>query len=344
MLKRFQLWLYSHGFAWILILLASLLMRRRMSHNNGVVTSGTLRVVPDPRFPPHELFAPGTEFRCRLRHASSSDDDDTVVQVRSASLKLADSRVESPLDLEMNTGPISIFWSVRSFFQFVSARKMIDGLTYRPFYERFPQGLVAAKVGVRDNPSSFAELHYYTECAQLFIGRDGIKRYVKFRLIPFDDVPESGVIRFKDEKELWIEVPRPGETRSPDYLKKELTERLSRGPVKYRLQLQLHTPSPADNDEIFNCNVAWDEATHPFLDVAIATLDTLLPHDESSRMIYSLKHCPPSLGLIPATSIDDYNSVTYLRAHVSIVKHVRVFAYKLFGMPKPDPSVRQTPT
>ena len=69
MLSRIQLWLFAYGYAWLLVVVASLFMRRRMSHNCGVVASGRLRIVADPRFPPHDFLEPGREFPCRLRHA-----------------------------------------------------------------------------------------------------------------------------------------------------------------------------------------------------------------------------------------------------------------------------------
>ena len=48
-------------------------------------------------------------------------------------------------------------------------------------------------------------------------------------------------------------------------------------------------------------------------------------------MIYSLRSCPPSLDLIPAKSIDDYNSINYLRAAADIAKHARDFEREIFA-------------
>src|SRR4029450_12143448 len=36
--------------------------RSRMSHENGIVTRGRVRIVDDPTFPRNEFFTPGTEF------------------------------------------------------------------------------------------------------------------------------------------------------------------------------------------------------------------------------------------------------------------------------------------
>jgi catalase len=353
MWKRLTLWFCAYVWAWVLVIASSLAMRRRMSHNAGTTTSGRLRVVDDPRFPPHDFFTPGRELPCRLRHAPVSYDDDTIVQVRSASLKFADASFESPLDLEMNTGEVSLFWSARNFlFEFFPLQDPVPKddpkqLRYRRFYEKYPRGLVAAKDGIRRDPTSFAELRYHSQTPQHFLGKDGVRRYVKFRLLPWGDVPETGLVPPADVTDDWPEVVRDGETKAPNYLKRELEARIAAGPVKYRLQLQLH-PAKAtleeEDQEIFNCNVAWDEAACPYMDVAVVTIDRALTWEEECRMIYSLRQCPPSLGLIPARSIDDYNSINTLRAASDIAKRVRVFVYTtLGGAPKPQPDTRGAP-
>jgi catalase len=351
MWKRLQLWFYGYGWAWVLVITSSIFLRRRMSHNVGTTATGKLRIVDDPRFPPHDFFVPGREIACRLRHAPVSYDDDTIIQLRSASLKFADTSSESPLDIEMNTGRMSLFWSARNFFQIAAKQTPDKGdpqqLRYRHFYEAFPQGLVAAKDGIRRDPTSFAEMRYYTQTTQYFVGKDGVKRYAKFRLLPFDDIPESGVIPPAEMESYWSEAVRAGETKAPNYLKAELTTRVARGPVKYRLELQLHPAKddPAEDDpEIFNCNAVWDEAAHPYMPVAVVTVDKVLSWKEECKMIYAPQNCPPSLGLIPARSIDDYNSVNYMRAAVYVAKIVRVFVYSALGlMPPPQPDTREAP-
>lgn len=329
MFGRIVLWFYAYFWAWVLILVASLVQRRRMSHNCGVFASGKLKVVQDQAFPPHEFFTPGREMRCRIRHAPVSYDDDTVIQVRSASLKFADTDFESPLDLEMNTGKTSLFWTGRNFFEFVR-HKDDKPLPYGRYYDKHPTGLAAAKDGIRKDPTSFAEMRYHSQTVQYFIGIDGVQRHVKFRLLPETDAPETGILPPEDLVNRWSEERAPGETKNRSYLKKEYAERVARGPVKYRLQLQIHTPSPSDTDEVFNCNVEWDEATHPWMDVAAVEIDKMLSLKDEARAIFSLRHCPPSLGLIPSRSLDDYNSINYLRAKADIAKKARVWRYR-FG-------------
>lgn len=351
--ERILLWEWTFLFVGVgLVILTSLRKRQRMSHDGGIVGTGTVKIVDNPEFPPHPFFKPGWSFRCRLRHAPASFEDNTRTQVFSGSLKFADSSFESPLDLEMNTGRISIFWTVRNFLDFARARQMDDayGICYRQFYEKYPRGLIAAKDGIRRTPSSFTLMHYYTQTAQRFVGLDGKERYVKFRLLPFDDVPETGIIPAEELEPLtsldkrWSELVNPRETRSPNYLKHEYTERVAAGTVKYKLQLQLHTPGPEDEAlEILNCNKEWEPATHPFMDVAVVEIDKTLSFPDDCWMINSPAHCPPSLALLPSKSLDDFNSINYFRARSTIAKKARIFAYKLFGMPKPQPEQRPRP-
>jgi catalase len=334
------LWLYAYVYAWLVMIFGSL-RRERMSHDNGITSKGVVHVFDHLTITPHDFFEPGRSFSCRLRHASVSYMDDTIIQVRAASLKFADSRYESPLDLEMNTGTISLFWSARNFIEFAQCREKTNGTAFVRFYDKYPRGLDAAWDGIRKDPTSFAEMYYHSQCAQLFIGKDGVRRYAKFRLIPFDRCPETGLVNRRDFNGLWSEEVAPGQTRSPNYLKHEFIERMRKAKVCYILQIQLHTPVPGESDEIFNCNVEWDPETHPYLDVATVELDTVLSLDENNMMRFSVGHAPPSLALLPAFSVDDYNSVNYMRVRSGIAKYFRLVVYKLRGMPKPVPE-RQT--
>ena len=344
MLKKTQLWLYAYCYTTLLVIVLSFLKRLRMSHNNGLTNVGKIRIVDNPLFPPHPFLTPGREFACRLRHASVSYDDDTILQVRSSSLKFADSTWDSPLDLEMNTGAISLFWSARNFIFFFTCQGMVNDLAFSTYYDKYPVGLLAGKEGIRRYPSTFAQMYYHTQTVQYFIGNDGVKRYAKFRLAPADLGPETGVIPMAELENRWVEVAKPGETLSQNYLKEEYAKRIAAGPVSYHLQIQIHTPAPGDTDEIFNCSAVWDPATHPWLEVADVTVDRLLTLDENNEMRYAVNHCPPSLGMIPATSIDDYNSINYMRTASAAAKSSRLFFYNVFGMPKAVPDARPAST
>ncbi len=338
--SRFWLWYISTFWAWVLVLTASLMLRRRMSHNNGVTARGKVKVVENPEFPAHDFFEPGREWPCRLRHASVSYFDDAVIQVRATSLKFSDELYESPLDIEMNTGTISLFWSAKNFLEFFMKKTRINGCDFVEFYKKYERGLIAARDGIRNHPETFAQMYYHSQCAQGFTGKDGVLRYVKFRLIPGDRGAETGLIPEAEKTPFWSEDLQPGETRGQNYLKKEYVERVKAAPVTYHLQIQLRDPVAGESNEVFNCNVAWDEAKYPYKDLATVTVDSVMPYEENQLMRYSLSHLPASLSNLPSESWDDYNSVVYMRVKSGPAKAARLMTYKIFGMPKLPPDTR----
>ena len=189
---KIVLWTYSKGFSVILAFMAGI-KGRRMSHNKGVSLKGKIKIVPNPTFPKNDFFVAGKEFPCRARFASVSFEDSAMPQVRGASLKFSDHYFKSPFDMSMNTGIISIFWTVRNFMYFASLRNPQHGLQYTEYYKAEPNGLKAARVGVRVKPSSYAQLYYYTQTPTMLIGTNGKKYYVNYRLIPEDRGEESGL-------------------------------------------------------------------------------------------------------------------------------------------------------
>jgi hypothetical protein len=53
---------------------------------------------------------------------------------------------------------------------------------------------------------------------------------------------------------------------------------------------------------------------------------------------------PKRLGVIPAKSIYDYNSLNYMRKHIDFAKRIRLWAYKVKGLPPeiPDDDFRNS--
>ncbi len=84
--------------------------------------------------------------------------------------------------------------------------------------------------------------------------------------------------------------------------------------------------------------VPWDEIAHPWHDLAVIEIDKTLDWKESTLTSFSLNHMPKTLGIIPAKSIYDYNSLNYMRAHSEKARVARLLSYKVFGFPKPIPN------
>ena len=96
----------------------------------------------------------------------------------------------------------------------------------------------------------------------------------------------------------------------------EFIDRISKGAIKYKLQIQLHEIKPEDSHLILHAARAWDEKSHPWLDLADVTVTSHLPVDVVERTRCSMDHHPPSVDIPSAETIYDYNSIPYLRSKI----------------------------
>ena len=339
------LWLLAKVFGLALALFMGLMTRQRMSHNNGLAARGKVKIVEHPEFPEHDFFQAGRVFPIRIRHATATFYDDAMNGIRSMSVKFADTHFRSPFDLEMNTGETSLFWSAASFMQFARLRKQKYGVEYCQYYRKYPDGLKGAQISLRRNPTSFHNLRFYCKTPFSFVGKDGVLRYAKYRARPLDDEPETGI----EQATKWDTCNQrvlPDETRGRNYLKDEYAERVAQGEVRYLMQIQLREAVEGEDPEVFNNMRVWDEAEYPWHDLAVIEIDEVLDWTESNLTSFSLNNMPESLGILPAESIYDYNSLNYMRSHSEIARKARIFAYKLFGSPAqiPDNNNRNSST
>lgn len=332
-----MLWFTSVSFAWFVALFISFGMRQRMSHNKGVAARGRIRIPEDPGFPDHDFLVPGRSFECRIRHASVSFFDDGMMQVRSISIKFSDTRYRSPWDLELNTGPKSIFWTAANFIQFVMNRREKGGIQYRDYYEKFPDGKSGAQVSGMYHPSSFAMMTYYSKNPQLFTDRQGQLYYAKYRVVPEEGLSDTGKVPEERMETIYDQRVKDENAPGVNYLVNEYRERLKKGPVRYRLQVQLHHPCSDDTEEIFNSFIEWPEKDHPWMDLAHIEVHEPIDYKETVLMGFNVNHHPPTLGHIPARSIHDYNSILYMRSKTWIAYQARRLSYKLFGLPEETP-------
>jgi hypothetical protein len=322
----------------------SLFGRVRMSHENGILLRGRLRIVEDPRFPAHDFYVPGASFACRVRHAAASFKDDAKLVVRSASLKFADARRTSPMDILMNTGDMPLFWSARSFVEFMWASMAGKGKHYVPYLRKHPQAVRGGGISVRRDPESPHKMIYRTKTVFGFVGRDGQFRYARYRLVPEPfEGQESGAPDEWDRHHAWLQNPYPDEPRNRNYLKDATRTAIDSGEVlRYTLQIQLRLPPP--NDEIqpewLSSAVPWDETVFPFVDLASLALDEALSYEESMLTWFDMGNHPPSLPIPKARSIDDPHSLNHLRQASIWARRARLLSYRLFGMPEAFPDSR----
>ena len=234
------LFLFARLFALIIATIMGLKRKERMSHNNGIGAKGRLYVKPDPKLPANDFFVEGREFPIRIRHAAATFYDDAMAALRSISIKLSDETLDSPFDMNLNTGKHSLFWNAASFMRLAAMRKQRYGVEYQYWYRYYPDGRSGAIGTLRRHLKSYADQIYYSKTPTQWISTDGKKHYAKYRVVPFDDIPETGQVFGDDLIEPENQRILPGETLSRNYLKDEYYDRLKRGEViKYRLQAQV---------------------------------------------------------------------------------------------------------
>jgi len=334
---KFYLWIFATFFTlFIGIFLAA--RGIRMSHNNGIAGTGTLRIVDNPDVPDNDFFVPGRQFNIRVRHASVTFLDDAMRVVRSCSIKFSDHYFDSPMDILLNSGKFSVFWSAISFWKFARLRQERWGVDWVTYNKNYPKGALSAQYASRRHATSFHNVRYHTQSPFLFISTQGIKYYCKYKVRPYEDIPETGEDPNPDPRESVNQRILKHETRSRNFLKDEYEARVKEQGAKYRLQIQFRMASDDDDPEIFNNMKVWDEERFPWHDIAEFEVNKILDWEESTKTTFSLNNMPKSLGIIPAKSVYDYNSMNYMRSKTEFARKIRLLHHRLFGYPKPIPN------
>src|SRR5258708_33948660 len=139
--------------------------------------------------------------------------------IRSLSIKFPQSHLRSPFDIETNSGVVSLFWSAVSFLKFARLRQEQWGVEYQNYNRLYPDGLKGSQGAGRRRVSSFHNVHYYCKTPFLFIGEDGLKRYAKYRVLPFDPEPETGRETNPSEGDQCNQRVLPHQTSGRNFLK-----------------------------------------------------------------------------------------------------------------------------
>ena len=327
----------------------SLFGRKRMSHENGVAVRGTVRIVDEPPFPANEFFTAGRVFPARMRHASVLYKDDAMVEVRSASIKFADTRSESPFDMLMNNGRVGLFWSARTFVQFMRVSIAGKGKEFVSYLQENPQALWGGGDSSRRNPISFAEMSYFSQVCFGYTATNGDEYLCRYRLIPNawtgdGSEHDSGTLPKFWFDNNWLSNPFPDEQRTRNYLKDELRERLAAGHhVVMRMQIQLRRLPPSGQPTWASAQYPWDEELTPWQDLAIVTETEALDATEAHLTCFDVNNHPASLAVPHGVSIDDPHSLNDLRRASTLAAKARLFSYRFRGIPKPFSDSRYAP-
>jgi catalase len=139
------------------------------------------------------------------------------------------------------------------------------GAPIQAFLASHPAALVFVQAP-KPIPTSFARESYFTVTAFKFIDADGGVRFGRFRVRP-------------DGGNDYLDAAAAA-AKSPNFLMDEIAERVSKGPVKLQIVVQL----AADGDTLDNATSHWPE-DRPQADFGTIALTAVAPDDEEHRKI-----------------------------------------------------------
>ena len=221
-------------------------LKRRSTHTVGVTGFGQAEFLPQPNIPAHPFFVPGKKFPVIVRHAAGKGfEDDAIMDVRSATFRIVDGSPDAKweeldlnktlLDVIMNTGHNFPWPHAQCFFRWFNS-SMPERLKMT---EEYPS-IIPNFQYIARNAESCTKLHYFNKMTVWFIGNDGKRRFMRYRLRNADMSPDSGFINPADMPPPMDHVPRKeNDTRSRTYLRDDFQQRVENGGVDYLLQIQL---------------------------------------------------------------------------------------------------------
>jgi len=118
-------------------------------------------------------------------------------------------------------------------------------------------------------PESYGSEQYWGVTAFKLIDTAGKETFIRYHV-----VPEAGVKTL--EKEAW-------KAKDSDYLQKELKERLDKGPISFKILVQIAEDGDVTND----ATVHWPES-RPVVELGVIKLDAIVPDNakEQKYIIY----------------------------------------------------------
>jgi catalase len=112
-------------------------------------------------------------------------------------------------------------------------------------------------------PDSFADEEYYGVDAFVFTSKSGKQQAVRYQAVPAHLVHIS---------------PADAAKRGPDFLSKELAQRLKRGPVTFHLKAQL----AGSGDPTSDPTKAWP-ANRRVVDLGVITIKRIVPNSDAEQ-------------------------------------------------------------
>jgi catalase len=215
----------------------------RPVHAKGIVCSGTFSASAAARAVSRAPHLQGQAVPTLMRFSNASgnpDVHDGIPNARALALKfqLPDGKSADILALHIEGFPAR---TPEEFLAFLRAQ-LPDPATGKPAPDAVPRFLEShpatrafiERLMRKPVPASYGRASYYAEHAFKFTAADGTSRFGRYRWMP-----EAG--------EAYLS-PDDASTRSTNFLREELQDRLRNGPVAFRLLLQLAGESDPTDD------------------------------------------------------------------------------------------------
>jgi catalase len=261
----------------------------RPVHAKGIVCTGRFQASPDARRVSRAAHLQGHSVPAIIRFANSSGDPavhDGLANGRSLAVKFQLSGGKSA-DILANSVEGFIARTPEELLAFLQAQ-LPDPASGRPIADavpRFLAGHPAARAFVerltkRPVPSSYAQSRYHAEHAFRFTAADGTSRFGRYHFLP-------------EAQEAYLSPDEAGQ-RSPNFLRDELESQLKRGPVAFRLVLQIATPGDPTDDP----TALWP-ADRPHVELGRLEVIGISPTgaEDERRLVFDPTNCTDGIDL-----------------------------------------------
>ena len=250
----------------------------RPVHAKGIVCSGTFRASAGARAVSRALHLQGQTVPTVMRFSNSSGDPDVhdgIPNARALAVKfqLPEGKNADILALHIEGFPAR---TPEEFLAFLRAQ-LPDPATGKPAPDAVPRFLEShpatrafiERLMQKPVPASYGRASYYAEHAFKFTAEDGTSRFARYRWMP-----EAG--------EAYLS-PDDASTRSTNFLREELETRLRKGPVVFRLLLQL----AGESDPTDDVTALWP-ADRPLVELGRLELTGISPTGaaDERRMVF----------------------------------------------------------
>ncbi len=219
----------------------------RALHAKGTLCRGTFTATPEAGRLTRAAHMQGRPIDALVRLSNGSGDPklpDHAPDVRGLAVKfiLPDG---SRTDISAQTVPRFPVSTPDAFIELIRLNSLSVSRLWRlPLFMARHRGIaktLKANVHALAPPTSYAGLAYYAVHAFKWIDARGGERYVRYRWDPEKEEPPLAALEARN--------------RGKDYLQEDLRKRLGKGPVKFKLMLQL----AAEDDPVDDPAAVWPE-------------------------------------------------------------------------------------